>query len=185
MKVLEAQPYLSVECSGIISLILRYKLYNCAVDRGWMLLFVYYCLGNVETMLFFSVAQSFLTLCNPMDCSIQASDPISRSLPSSRPLHEWCYPAISSCAGLFCSPSFPASGTFPMNWLFASDDQNTGASPSASVLPKSIQGWFPLRLTGFIFLLISLLSRELSEVFSSTTVLRHHFFGTLLSLHKQ
>ena len=90
MKVLEAQPYLSVECSGIISLILRYKLYNCAVDRGWMLLFVYYCLGNVETMLFFSVAQSFLTLCNPMDCSIQASDPISRSLPSSRPLHEWC-----------------------------------------------------------------------------------------------
>ena len=54
---------------------------------------------------------------------------------------------------------------------FASGDQNTGALASASVLPVSIQGWFPLRLTG----LISLLSKGLSEVFSSTTVQRHQF----------
>ena len=63
------------------------------------------------------------------------------------------------------------------SWLFVSDDQNTGASASASVLPMSIQGWFPLRLTG----LISLLSKGLSEVFSSTTVWRHQFFGILPS----
>ena len=61
---------------------------------------------------------------------------------------------------------FPASVTFTMSQLFASDDQNTGASVSASVLPMSIQGSFPLRLTG----LISLLSKGLSGVFSITTV---------------
>ena len=67
---------------------------------------------------------------------------------------------------------FPASGTFPMSQLLASSDQNTGASTSASVLPMSIQDWFPLRLIG----LISLLSKGLSGVFSSTTVGRHQFF---------
>ena len=45
---------------------------------------------------------------------------------------------------------FPASGTFPMSCLFASDDWNTGVSASPSIFPVSIQGWFPLRLTGLI-----------------------------------
>ena len=64
---------------------------------------------------------------------------------SSCPLHWWCHPAISSSDALFsfCPQSFPALGTFPMNPLFASDDQNTGASALASVLPMNIQGWFP------------------------------------------
>ena len=66
---------------------------------------------------------------------------------------------------LFCSQSLPASGTFPVSWLFASGGQNTRASSSASVLPMSIQGWFPLRLTG----LISLLSKGLSRVFSNSS----------------
>ena len=62
------------------------------------------------------------------------------------------HPAISSSDTLFsfCPRSFPASGTFPVSQLFTSGDQNTGASPSASVLPMSIQGWFPLRLTSLI-----------------------------------
>ena len=51
---------------------------------------------------------------------------------------------------------------FPMSQFFASDDQNTGASHSVSVLLMSIQGWFPWILTG----LISLLSNGLSGVFS-------------------
>ena len=72
------------------------------------------------------------------------------------------------CPLSFCLQSFPASGTFPMSCLFASDDQNTGASVSASVHPMSIQGWFPSNLTGLIFLL----SKELPGVFSSTTVWR-------------
>ena len=46
--------------------------------------------------------------------------------PSSCSLHQWCRPAISSSDTLFsfCPQSFPASGTFPMSRLFASDDQN-------------------------------------------------------------
>ena len=99
------------------------------------------------------------------------------SLPSSCPLHRWCHPAIlsSDIFFSFCPQSFPASGTFPMSRLFSSDDQNTGASASASVLPTNIQGWFHLGLTS----LVSLLSKGLAGVFSSTTVWRHQFFGTL------
>ena len=98
--------------------------------------------------------------------------------PSSCSLHWLCYPAISSSDALFsfCLRSFPTSRTFPMSQLFKSDDQNTRASASSSVLPTSIQGWFPLRLTG----LISLLSRGLSGVFSSITVWKHNFFGICL-----
>ena len=98
--------------------------------------------------------------------------------PSSCSLHQWCRPAISSSDALFSffPQSFPASGTFLMSRLFASDDQNSGAS--ASVLPVNIQGWSPLRLTGFI----SLLSKGLSGVFSSTTDGRHQFFGIPSSL---
>ena len=62
--------------------------------------------------------------------------------------------------------SFPASGSFPMSWLFKSGGQRIGASTSASVLAMKIQGWFPLGLTG----LISLLSKWLSRVFSSTSL---------------
>ena len=50
-------------------------------------------------------------------------------------------------------------------------------SASASVLPMSIQGWFPLGLTGLI-----LQSKGFSTVFSSTTVWKHQFFGALPSL---
>ena len=99
---------------------------------------------------------------------------------SSCPLHWWCHPTVSSSITLFsfCPQSFLASGTFQMNQPFASGDQNTGASVLASVLLMSIQGRFPLRLTG----LISLQPRGLSGVFSSTTVWRHQFFGALPSL---
>ena len=72
---------------------------------------------------------------------------------SSCPLHWWCHPAVSSSDALFsfCPQSFPASGTFPMSQLFTSDDQNTGGSASASVLPISIQSWFPLWFLPFSF----------------------------------
>ena len=93
--------------------------------------------------------------------------------PSSCLLNQWCHPAISSSDALFCPQSFLASGTFPISQLFTSDDQNTRVSTSASVLPTSIQDWFPISLTG----LISLLSKGLSEVFSTPIVWRHRFFG--------
>ena len=75
-----------------------------------------------------------------------------------------------------CLQSFPASGSFPMSQFFASGGQSTGAS--VSVLPKNIQDWFPLGLTG----LISLQSKGLSRVFSNTTVQKHQFFNNQLSL---
>ena len=83
------------------------------------------------------------------------------------PLSHWCHPTISSSvAPFFCLQSFPESGYFPMSQLFASGGQSIRALDSASVLPMNIQGWFPLGLTG----LLSLLSKGLSRVFSSTTV---------------
>ena len=78
----------------------------------------------------------------------------------------WCHPTISSCVVpfSFCLQYFPASGSFPVSWLFASCSQIIGASASTSVLPMTIQRWFPLGLTG----LISLQSNGHSRVFSST-----------------
>ena len=85
---------------------------------------------------------------------------------------------ILYCSLSFCLHSFPPSGPFPMSWLFASDGQSIGTSALALVLPMNIQSWFPLGLTG----LISLLSKGLSRVFSSTTIPKHQFFGTQPSL---
>ena len=63
-------------------------------------------------------------------------------------------PTISSSVVQFspCLQSFPASGSFPMSWLFTSSSQSIGAPASASVLPMNIQGWFPLGWTGWILL---------------------------------
>ena len=86
------------------------------------------------------VTQSCPTLCDPMDCSTLGlcPSPSPGVCPSSCPLHLWCHPAISSSDTLFSfwPQSFPASGTFSVSQLFASDDQNPGVS--ASVLPRSI-----------------------------------------------
>ena len=65
-----------------------------------------------------------------------------------------------------------------MSHLFASCEQSTGASASASVLPVNIHGWFPLGLTG----LFPLLSKGLSRVFSNTTVQKHQLFSVQPSL---
>ena len=71
-----------------------------------------------------------------------------------RPLIWWCYPAIPFSVAPFSFPqSFPASGSFPISWLFASSDQSIEASASASLLPMNIQDWFPLGSTGLTSLL--------------------------------
>ena len=100
----------------------------------------------------------------------------SNSCPSSL----WCHPAISSSVVPFssCPHSLPASGSFPMSQLFAWGGQSTGVSTSASVLPMNTQDWSPLGWTGWI----SLQSKGLSSIFSSTTVQKHQFFSAQLSL---
>ena len=126
--------------------------------------------------------KSCLILCNPTDGSTLGF-PILNYLPKFSQTHvHWvrCHLIISSCVTFFssCPQSFPASGSFPMSQLFTSSGQRIGASVSASVLLMNIQGWFPLWLTS----LSSLQSKGFSTVFSSTTVQRHHFFGTQPSL---
>ena len=99
---------------------------------------------------------------------------------NSCPLHQWWYLTISSNAthSSSCPQSFTASGSFPMSRLFTSGGQNIGASASASVLSMNIQDWFLLGWSGWI----SLLSKGLSGVFSSTMVWKSRFFHTLPSL---
>ena len=95
--------------------------------------------------------------------------PVTHHLLELAQVHVHCIgDAIQPPIFSFCPWSFPASGTFPMSHLFTSDDQNTGVSASASVLPVNIQGWSPLRLTGLIFLLC----KGLSGVFSSNHSLK-------------
>ena len=129
-----------------------------------------------------SVVQSCPTLCDPMDCSTPGF-PALYHLPELAETHcplSWCcHPTIASSVVPFsCLQSFPAPGSFLMNWFFASGGQNIGASVSASVLPMNIQGCFSFRWIG----LISLLSKGLSRVFSNTTVQKHQYFGTQSSL---
>ena len=135
---------------------------------------------------FSSVAQSCLTLCDPMNRSTPGL-PVHHQLPESTqtPVHwvgdEIRDPTISSSVVPFfsCPQSFPASGSFQMSQLFASSGQSIGVSASASVLPSSTQDWSPLGRTGWI----SLQSKRLSRVFSNTTVQKHQFFGAKLSLY--
>ena len=125
-----------------------------------------------------------MNLCNPMDCTAcQASLSITNSqsllklmfivlvMPSNRLI--LCFPFSS------CLQTFPASGSFPMSHFFRSSGQSIGISASASVLPMNIQDCFPLGWTDWI----SLLSKGLSRVFSSTTVQKHQFFSAQLSLY--
>ena len=130
---------------------------------------------------FSSVVQSCLTLCNPMNCSMQASLSITNSwsllklmsielvMPSNR---------LILCCPLLPPQSFPASRSFPVSQFFTSGGQHIGVSASASVLPVNTQYWFPLGWTGWI----SLLFKGLSRVFSNTAVQKHQFFGAQLSL---
>ena len=101
--------------------------------------------------------------------------PTPRAYSNSHPSSWWCHPTISSSIIPFSSrlQSFPASGSFPVSQFFTSGGQSTGISASTSVLPMNIlKDWFPLGWTGWI----SLQSKGLSRVFSSTTVQKHQFF---------
>ena len=106
--------------------------------------------------------------------------PSPRVYSNSCPLSWWCHPAISSSVVPFSSrlQSFPASGSFQMSQFFASSGQSIGVSAVMSVLPMNIQDWFLLGWTSWI----SLQSKGLSKVFSNTTVQKHQFFSTQLSL---
>ena len=133
---------------------------------------------------FSSVAQSCLTLCDPMNHTQHDRPPCSSPTPGVRPnpcpLSQWCHSTISSSVVPFssCPQSFPASGSLQMSQFFTSGGQSTGVSASTSVLPMNTQDWSPLGWTGWF----SLHSKGLSRVFSNTTVQKHQFFYAQLSL---
>ena len=127
------------------------------------------------------VAESCLTLCNPMDWNMPGVPVLHYFLEFAQTRVHWVGDAIQPSHPL--SPpsppalkSFPESESFPMNQLFTSGGQSIGAS--ASVLPMDIHGGFPLGLTS----LISLQSKGLSRVFSSSTIWKRQFFSTQPSL---
>ena len=165
------------------------SLYIYIMTSIYPLLLEPYCsFPSHSSRSFSSVAQSCLTLCEPMNRSTSHL-PVDHQLPKFTQLmsiESWCHLTISSSVIPFssCPQSFPTSGSFQMSQLFASGGQNFGAS--TSVLPMNTQDWSPLGWTGWI----SLQSKGLARVFSNTTVQKHQFFGaqlfyspTLTSIH--
>ena len=101
-----------------------------------------------------SIAQSWLTLCDPMDCSTPGLPIHHHQLPEFTQTHiHWVGDAIQP-SHLLSSPSPPPS-IFPSIKVFSNKSVlpiSIGASASTSVLPMNIQDWFPLGWTGWISL---------------------------------
>ena len=137
--------------------------------------------GRVKDQ-FSSVIQLCPTLCDPVDCSIQGF-PVHHQLPELAQTHVHQATDAIQPSHPLSSPSPPAfnlsqhQGLF-QSQLFTSGGQSIGVSASPSVLPMNIQDWVSLGWTGWI----SLQSKGLSRVFSSTTVQKHQFFSVQLSL---
>ena len=127
-----------------------------------------------------SIMSDFLWPDEPQHARPLCPSPAHKVHTNPCPLSPWCHPTISSSVVPFssCPQCFPASGSFPISQLFTSGGQSIGVSASTSDLPMNTQDWAPLGWTGWI----SLKSKGLSRVFSNTTVQKHQFFGSQLSL---
>jgi len=127
-----------------------------------------------------SVMSDSLRAHEPQHARPPCTSPTLEVHPNPCPSSQWCHPTISSSVVPFssCPQSFPASGSFQMSQLFAWGGQSIGVSASITVLPMNTQDWSPLGYTDWI----SLQSKGLSRVISNTTVQKHQFFCTQLSL---
>ena len=125
---------------------------------------------------------SRVRLCDPMDFSTPGL-PVHHQLLELAQIHvNWVGDAIQLSHPLL-SPSPPALSLSQYQGLFQESVLCTGwpkywSSSFSISVPMNIQGWFPLGLTGWI----ALQSKELSRVFSNTTVQKHQFFSSQLSL---
>ena len=134
---------------------------NCAYQRFWegssshsntsLILLLTGCVFKPYSC---SIARSCPTLHSLMNFSMSGFPVFYHLLEFAQTNFHWISDAIQPSHSVIpfssCLQSFPASGSFPMSWLFTSGGQRIGASASASVLPMNIQGWFPLGLTGLI-----------------------------------
>ena len=144
--------------------------------------FIFYVYRFISSVQFSSVAQSCPTLCDPMNYSMPG-------LPVHHQLPEFTQTQVHRVSDAIqpsplSSPSPPAPNPSQHQSLFqwvnsAWGGQSTGVSALASFLPKKFQGWSPSEWTGWI----SLKSKGLSRVFSNTTVQKHQFFSSQLSLY--
>ena len=126
---------------------------------------------------FSSVAQSCLTLCNPMNRSTPGL-PVHHQLPEVTQTHihrvgDAIQPSHHLSSPFPRAPNPSQHQYFPMSQPFAWSGQSIGVSALASFLPKNTQGWSPSEWTGWM----SLQSKGLSRVFSNTTVQKHQFFS--------
>ena len=134
-----------------------------------------YCISSVQSLSCIQLSMTPWTAARHASLSITSSGVHPNPCPSCR----WCHPAISSSVITFssCPQSFPASGAFQTGQLSASGGESIGVSALTSVPPMNTHDWSPLGWTGWI----SLQSKELSRVFSNTTVQKHQFFSAQLS----
>ena len=132
---------------------------------------------------FSSVAQSCPTLCDPMNRSTPGL-PVHHQLPESTQTHVHQVGDAIQPSHPLSSPSLPALNLSQHQGLFKWVSSSYQVAKVlefqllASVLPVNTQDWSPLGWTGWI----SLQSKGLSRVFSNTTVQKHKFFSTQLSL---
>ena len=116
--------------SSHVSRIGRWILYHCATWEARFKQLVQFSRSVMSDSLRPHESQHARTPC---------PSPTPRVHPDSRPLSQWCHPAISSSVVPFssCPQSLPASKSFPMSQLFAWGGQSIGVSASASVLPMN------------------------------------------------
>ena len=159
---------------AVVPLVIIINIMTLIINTPWVLTECQTPLSSVQSL---SCVRLFAT---PWTAACQASLSITNSWSLLKSISiELVMPStISSSVVPFfsCPQSLPASGSFQMSQLFTSGGQSIGVSASVSVLPVNIQDWFPLGWTD------SLQSKELSRIFSSTTVQKHQFFSTQLSL---
>ena len=142
----------------------------------------------MDSTQFSSVPQLCLTFSDPMDCSMPGF-PAHHQFPELAQAHvhrvsdtiQPSHPVISFSSRL---QSFPASEPFPMIRHFASGGQSTGASASASILPKNIQDWFPLGFDWMDLLAVKGTLKSLIQHHSSkASILQHSAFLTVKLSH--
>ena len=158
-------------CSVQMHVVIGYTSWVCAITfYRWRL--------KLTALVTCSVTKSCLILCDPLDCSMTDSclplSPMvcSNSFPKSieKELVVLSNHLILCCPLLLLPLIFPGIRVFP--------NESTRIGASALLPPMNSRAWFPLGLSG----LISLLSRRLSRVLSSTTVWKYQVFGAQLSL---
>ena len=138
----------SAEATGLE----KVSFHSTSKERQWqrMLKLPHNCIHLSSVQFSCSVVSDSLQPHEPQ----HARSPCPSPAPGVHPrlLSRWCHPTISSSLVPFSSShqSFPALGSFLMSQSFTSGGQSIGVSASVSLLPMSIQDWFPLGWTGWI-----------------------------------